>query len=96
MLESSQLQEKPMGAHSNSSLHKGSTMDLTDYRDLVLSRDERGYLKEMLHTYRHMFAEVMTAQKFNACSDMTKRQQFHELQKNLGSGILDKIRNVER
>ena len=96
MLESSQLQEKPMGAHSNSSLHKGSTMDLTDYRDLVLSRDERGYLKEMLHTYRHMFAEVMTAQKFNACSDMTKRQQFHELQKNLGSGILDMIRNVER
>ena len=96
MLESSQLQEKPMGAHSNSSLHKGSTMDLTDYRDLVLSRDERGYLKEMLHTYRHMFAEVMTAQKFNACSDMTKRQQFHELQRNLGSGILDKIRNVER
>ena len=96
MLESSQLQEKPMGAHSNSSLHKGSTMDLTDYRDLVLSRDERGYLKEMLHTYRHIFAEVMTAQKFNACSDMTKRQQFHELQKNLGSGILDKIRNVER
>jgi len=96
VLESSQLQEKPMGAHSNSSLHKGSTMDLTDYRDLVLSRDERGYLKEMLHTYRHMFAEVMTAQKFNACSDMTKRQQFHELQKNLGSGILDKIRNVER
>jgi len=96
VLESSQLQEKPMGAHSNSSLHKGSTMDLTDYRDLVLSRDERVYLKEMLHTYRHMFAEVMTAQKFNACSDMTKRQQFHELQKNLGSGILDKIRNVER
>ena len=96
MLESSQLQEKPMGAHSNSSLHKGSTMDLTDYRDLVLSRDERGYLKEMLHTYRHMFAEVMTAQKFNTCNDMVKRQQYHELQKNLASGILEKIRNVER
>tara|TARA_B100001113_G_scaffold69510_1_gene53809 strand:- start:9968 stop:10228 length:261 start_codon:yes stop_codon:yes gene_type:complete len=86
-----------MGAHSNPSLHtQNSTVDLTDHRDLVLSRDERGYLKEMLHTYRHMFAEVMTAQKFNTCSDMVKRQQFHELQKNLGSGILEKIRNVER
>ena len=86
-----------MGAHSNPSLHSNaSTIAMTDYRDLVLNRDERGYLKEMLHTYRHMFAEVMTAQKFNNCSDMTKRQQFHELQKNLGSVILEKIRNVER
>ena len=86
-----------MGAHSNPSLHSNaSTIDMTDYRDLVLNRDERGYLKEMLHTYRHMFAEVMTAQKFNNCSDMTKRQQFHEMQKNLGSVILEKIRNVER
>lgn len=87
-----------MGAHSSPTLHETTTkgVDLTDYRDLVLNRDERGYLKEMLHTYRHMFAEVMTAQKFNSCTDTTKRQQFHELQKNLGSGILEKIRNVER
>ena len=59
-----------MGAHSNPSLHThASTIDMTDYKDVVLNRDERGYLKEMLHTYRHMFAEVMTAQKFNNCND---------------------------
>ena len=86
-----------MGAHSSPTLHTTtSTIDMTDYRDLVLNRDERGYLKEMLHTYRHMFAEVMTAQKFNSCNDMVKRQQYHELQKNLASGILNKIRDVER
>ena len=86
-----------MGAHSNPSLHThAATIDMTDYKDVVLNRDERGYLKEMLHTYRHMFAEVMTAQTFNNCNDMVKRQQLHELQKNLGSAILDKICNVER
>tara|TARA_B100000287_G_scaffold424411_1_gene469004 strand:+ start:10076 stop:10333 length:258 start_codon:yes stop_codon:yes gene_type:complete len=79
-----------MGAHSSPVINQ-QTVDLIDSRELSLTREERGYLKELIRTYKHMFAEQMVAEKFAMCTDAMKRQMFHQKQKDLGETCLTKI-----
>jgi len=79
-----------MGAHSSPALHT-PPVHVIDSSDVSLTRDERGYLKELLRTYKHMFAEVMTAEKYNNCSDHVKREQYQSLQKAHADSILRKL-----
>jgi len=79
-----------MGAHSSPALHT-PPVHVIDSSDVSLTRDERGYLKELLRTYKHMFAEVMTAEKYNNCSDHVKREQYQSLQKAYADSIMNKL-----
>ncbi len=79
-----------MGAHSTPVLEY-SNPHIVDATEVSLTRDERGYLKELLRTYKHMFAEVMTAEKFNNCSDHVKREQFAVLQRTHAETIFEKL-----
>lgn len=77
-----------MGAHS---IPHSETVDVTLYRDVTLTLEERGYLKEMLHTYKRMFAEQMTSLKFSNTTDMQKREFFRKHQLSIGDNLLKKI-----
>ena len=79
-----------MGAHSSPALHT-PPVHVIDSSDVSLTRDERGYLKELLRTYKHMFAEVMTAEKYNNCSDHVKSEQYQSLQKAYADSIMNKL-----
>ena len=79
-----------MGAHSSPALHT-PPVHVIDSSDVSLTRDERGYRKELLRTYKHMFAEVMTAEKYNNCSDHVKREQYQSLQKAYADSIMNKL-----
>ncbi len=80
-----------MGAHSSPSLHQNPSTNMIDSREVSLTRDERGYLKELLRTYKFMFAEQMTAQRFSMTTDMQKRQQYMDLQQSYAEHILTKL-----
>lgn len=80
-----------MGAHSLPADTSDALATLTAPRDVTLTLEERGYLKEMLHTYRSMFAEQMTALKFNNTTDMQKREVFREKQLFYGECIMKKL-----
>ena len=82
-----------MGAHS---IPQSGTVDVTVYRDVTLTLEERGYLKEMLHTYKRMFAEQMTSLKFSNTTDMQKREFFRKHQLSIGDNILEKIIESDR
>lgn len=81
-----------MGAHSLPSNH---TVDCNVFRDISTTLEERGYLKEMILTYKHMFAEQMTQLKFNQSTDNTKRHQYRQRQQQIADSLLEKIRKSE-
>lgn len=80
-----------MGAHSLPADTSEVFATLSCPRDITLTLEERGYLKEMLHTYKRMFAEQMVAMKYNNSTDMQKREVFREKQLFYGECIMNKL-----
>ena len=80
-----------MGAHSLPADTSDAFTTLSSPRDITLTLEERGYLKEMLHTYKSMFAEQMVALKYNNSTDMQKREVFREKQLFYGECIMNKL-----
>lgn len=80
-----------MGAHS---IPRHDKVDLIQMRDIPLTLEERGYLKEMIQTYRNMFSEQMVALKYNNTTDMQKREAFRERQLQYADTILTKLVKV--
>lgn len=80
-----------MGAHSLPADTSEAFATLSAPRDITLTLEERGYLKEMLHTYKRMFAEQMVAMKFNNSTDMQKREVFREKQLFYAQCIMNKL-----
>lgn len=76
-----------MGAHSIPQ----PTEDMIRSRDISLTLQERGHLKEMIRTYRTMFSEQMVALKFSGSTDMQKREVFRTLQLQYSDSILNKL-----
>ncbi len=82
-----------MGAHSIPQTEY--KIDLQQPRDVSLTLEERGYLREMLTTYRNMFAEQMVALKYNNSTDMQKREAFREKQLSYADSLMNKLRSAE-
>tara|TARA_B100002019_G_scaffold196665_1_gene170305 strand:- start:2454 stop:2714 length:261 start_codon:yes stop_codon:yes gene_type:complete len=80
-----------MGAHSIPVDTSEAFSTLSAPRDITFTLEERGYLKEMLHTYKSMFAEQMVAMKFNNSTDMQKREVFREKQLFYAQCIMEKL-----
>jgi hypothetical protein len=80
-----------MGAHSLPTDTADAFATLSAPRDITFTLEERGYLKEMLHTYKSMFAEQMVALKFNNSTDMQKREVFREKQLFYADCIMKKL-----
>jgi hypothetical protein len=80
-----------MGAHSIPTDTSEAFATLSSPRDVTLTLEERGYLKEMLRTYKNMFAEQMVAMKYNNTTDMQKLQVFREKQLFYSDCILQKL-----
>lgn len=76
-----------MGAHSIPQ----PTEDMIRSRDISLTLEERGHLKEMIRTYRTMFSEQMVALKFSESTDMQKREVFRIVQLQYSDSILNKL-----
>ena len=76
-----------MGAHSLPADTSDAFTTLSSPRDITLTLEERGYLKEMLHTYKSMFAEQMVALKYNNSTDMQKREVFVRSNYSMGSAL---------
>lgn len=76
-----------MGAHSIPQ----PTEDMMQCREISLTLEERGHLKEMIRTYRTMFSEQMVALKFSASTDMQKREVFRTVQLRYSDSILNKL-----
>lgn len=81
-----------MGAHSIPNFDRDPVFDLNKARDVSLTLEERGYLKEMILTYKNMFSEQMTSMKFGRSTDMQKAEAYREKQLFYASCIMEKLK----
>lgn len=81
-----------MGAHSIPNFDRDPVFDLNKPRDVSLTLEERGYLKEMILTYKNMFSEQMTSMKFGRSTDMQKAEAYRERQIFYATCIMEKLK----
>lgn len=80
-----------MGAHSIPNFDRDPVYDLNKPRDVSLTLEERGYLKEMILTYKNMFSEQMTSMKFGRSTDMQKAEAYRGKRLFYAACILEKL-----